>query len=128
VVVSVEGDGWGFEEIGRRGAHGAITAGDFKTNTILCSNDRLAIGVLAACYERELRVGRGPDCDLRVASHDDHPFSRFTCPALTTAAHDYNAVASRSIETLFEMIERGGRFRKRTETLFAANLVVRASS
>ncbi|GAA5080344.1 LacI family transcriptional regulator [Roseibacterium beibuensis] len=128
VVVSVEGDGWGFEEIGRRGAHSAIAAGDFKTNTILCSNDRLAIGVLSACYERELRVGRGPDCDLRVASHDDHPFSRFTCPALTTAAHDYKAVAGRSVETMFEMIEHGGRFRERTETLFKPYLVVRASA
>jgi DNA-binding LacI/PurR family transcriptional regulator len=68
VVVSVEGDGWGFEEIGRQGAHAAIAAGDFKTNTVLCSNDRLAIGVLAACYERGLRVGRGPGRLLRSAS------------------------------------------------------------
>lgn len=128
VVVSIEGDGWGFEEIGRQGAHAAIAAGDFKTNTILCSNDRLAIGVLAACYERGLRVGRGPGCALRVASHDDHPFSRFTCPSLTTAAHDYAAVAGRSVETLFELMENGGHFRQRPETLFPAHLVVRASA
>ncbi len=128
VVVAVEGDGWGFEEIGRQGAHSAIAAGDFTTNTILCSNDRLAIGVLAACYERGLRVGRGPGCALRVASHDDHPFSRFTCPALTTAAHDYAAVASHSVEKLFELIENGGKSGQRTETLFPANLVVRASA
>jgi hypothetical protein len=30
---------------------------------------------------RGLRVGRGEGCALRVASHDDHPFSRFTCPS-----------------------------------------------
>ncbi|MCU4652743.1 LacI family transcriptional regulator [Roseibacterium sp. SDUM158016] len=128
VVVSVEGDGWGFEEIGRQGAHSAIAAGDFKTDTILCSNDRLAIGVLAACYERGLRVGRGPGCAFRVASHDDHPFSRFTCPALTTAAHNYSAVAERSVKTLFEVIENGGHLRNRTETLLPAQLVVRASA
>ncbi len=128
VVIKIEGDGWNFEEIGRQGTHNALNAGDFKTDTILCSNDRLAIGVLAACYERGLRVGRGPDCDLRLASHDDHPFSRFTCPALTTAAHDYTSVAGRSVETLFELIESGGRFRTRTETLFTPNLVVRASA
>lgn len=128
VVVSVEGDGWGFEEIGRQGAHAAIAAGDFKTNTILCSNDRLAIGVLSACYERGLRVGRGSGCALRVASHDDHPFSRFTCPALTTAAHDYAAVAGRSVELLFELIESDQRFPERTETVFPAKLVVRASA
>lgn len=128
VVISIEGDGWGFEEIGRQGAHTAIAAGDFKTNTILCSNDRLAIGVLAACYERGLRVGRGAGFALRVASHDDHPFSRFTCPALTTAAHNYASVAESSVETLFELIENGGHFRTRPETLFPAHLVVRASA
>jgi len=128
VVVSIEGDGWEFEEIGRQGAHSAIAAGDFKTNTILCSNDRLAIGVLAACYERGLRVGRGSGSALRVASHDDHPFSRFTCPALTTAAHDYAAVAGRSVETLFELIESGGKFRERPESLFPAHLAIRASA
>ena len=127
-MISIEGDGWGFEEIGRQGAHTAIAAGDFKTNTILCSNDRLAIGVLAACYERGLRVGRGAGFALRVASHDDHPFSRFTCPALTTAAHNYASVAESSVETLFELIENGGHFRTRPETLFPAHLVVRASA
>jgi DNA-binding LacI/PurR family transcriptional regulator len=128
VVVGMEGDGWAFEEIGRQGTHAALSAGDFTTNTILCSNDRLAIGALSACYERGLKVGRGSDCDLRVASHDDHPFSRFTCPALTTAAHDYTAVAGRSVETLLELIESGGRFSSRQETLFPAHLVVRASA
>jgi len=127
-VISVEGDGWGFEEIGRQGAHAAIAAGDFCTDTILCSNDRLAIGVLAACFERGLSVGRGPECALRVASHDDHPFSRFTCPALTTAAHDYLAVAGRAVDTLFELIESGGAFPERREELFPAHMVVRVSA
>lgn len=127
-VISIEGDGWGFEEIGRQGAHTALSAGDFATSTVLCSNDRLAIGVLAACYERGLRVGRGPGSALRVASHDDHPFSRFTCPALTTAAHDYASVAGFAVETLLKLIENGGQMPTRRETLFPANLVVRASA
>ncbi|MEL6531880.1 MAG: LacI family DNA-binding transcriptional regulator [Pseudomonadota bacterium] len=127
-VVSIEGDGWAFEEIGRQGAHAALSSGDFTTSTVLCSNDRLAIGVLAACYERGLRVGRGPGSALRVASHDDHPFSRFTCPALTTAAHDYTSVAGYAVETLLKLIETGGQMPTRRETLFPANLVVRASA
>lgn len=127
-VISVEGQGWGFEEIGRQGAHDLFTSGELKTDTILCSNDRLAIGLLAACYERGLRVGRGEGCALRVASHDDHPFSRFTCPALTTAAHEYEAVADKCMETLFSLIESGGRFETRTETLIPARLILRASA
>lgn len=127
-VIQVDGEGWGFEEIGRRGMHQVIDASPLPTNTILCSNDRLAIGVLAACYERGLRVGRGEGCALRVASHDDHPFSRFTCPSLTTAAHEYEMVADKCMTTLFSLLEAGGRFSTREETLIPARLILRASA
>lgn len=127
-VVSVEGEGWGFEEIGRLGAHKAIEACSLPTNTVLFSNDRLAIGFLAGCYERGLRVGRGEGCALRVASHDDHPFSRFTCPSLTTAAHQYELVADKCMETLFSLIEAGRRFSHREETFIPAKLILRASA
>ncbi len=42
---------------------------------------------------------------LRVAGHDDHPFSRFTCPSLTTVAQDYEEISRRSVELLFAAIE-----------------------
>ena len=127
-VFSVEGAGWAFEEIGREGALRILDDGGFSTDTVLCSNDRLGIGLLSACYERGLKVGREEGCDLRVASHDDHPFSRFTCPSLTTAAHDYDAVANRAFSTLTDLIEAGGKFEQRTETLFPAKLVLRSSA
>ena len=127
-VVKIPGEGWAFEEIGRNGALDVLGRGGFPTNTVLCSNDRLAIGLLSACYERGLRVGRGDGCALRVASHDDHPFSRFTCPSLTTAAHDYDSVSTRSVETLMNLVEAGGRFADRTETLYPARLVLRESA
>lgn len=127
-VIKIDGEGWSFEEIGRAGAHQVLQDNIPLTNTVLCSNDRLAIGFLAACYERGLRVGRGDGCALRVASHDDHPFSRFTCPSLTTVAHDYDSVSSRSVEVLFDVIEGGGKLEQRSETLFPARLVLRASA
>lgn len=127
-VVSVEGEGWAFEEIGQAGAHAVLGKGGFPTNTILCSNDRLAIGLLSACYERGFRVGRGDGCALRVASNDDHPFSKFTCPSLTTAAHDYVAVSNRSVERLMQLVESGGRFAERREELFPARLILRESA
>lgn len=104
-VVSVGGEGWDFEEIGRLGGHEALAEGAFKTNTILCSNDRLAIGLLTACYERGLKVGRGPDCTIRVAGQDGHPHSRYTCPPLTTVKHDYDMVSKTAAEGLFAAIE-----------------------
>ena len=127
-IIRAEGEGWAFEEIGRRGALKALEDQALPTNAVLCSNDRLAIGFLAACYERGIRVGRDAGATLRVASNDDHPFSKFTCPSLTTAAHDYEAVTNRSVEALVELIESGGRFDRRTETLFPARLVLRNSA
>ena len=127
MIIAVEGHGWDLEEIGYNGALRALSARALQTDTLLCSNDRLAIGVLAACYEKGLRVGRGSGCALRVAGLDDHPYSRFTCPSLTTVGHEYDVVAKRAVEKLFELIERG-RFDRRTEELFPARLVLRSSA
>ncbi|MEM9630216.1 MAG: LacI family DNA-binding transcriptional regulator, partial [Pseudomonadota bacterium] len=127
-VVKIDGEGWAFEEIVREGALRILEVHGFPTNTVLCSNDRLAIGLLSACYEKGFRVGRGEGCALRVASHDDHPFSKFTCPSLTTAAHDYDSVSNHAFSTLMNLIEAGGSFENRQETLFAARLVLRASA
>jgi len=127
-VIRVEGTGWHFEEIGKQGGLRVLEDNSLPSSTILCSNDRLAIGFLSACYEKGLRVGRGSGCALRVASHDDHPFSRFTCPSLTTAGHDYDGVAKGSVERLLKLIETGERFAERTDTLCAAKLVLRASA
>lgn len=127
-IIQVEGEGWSFEEFGYEGAMRVLAGDELTSDTVLCSNDRLAIGFLAAAYEKGVQVGIGPSATLRVASHDDHPFSRFTCPSLTTVAHDYEAVSNRSVETLFRLIEEGGRFDSRAETLFPARLILRASA
>lgn len=127
-IVKIEGEGWEFEKIGREGALHVLSESGFPTNTVLCSNDRLAIGLLSACYEQGVRVGRGYGCALRVASNDDHPFSRFTCPSLTTAAHDYEAVSKRSVERLLELVDAGGKFMQRTEEVFPARLILRESA
>lgn len=128
MAIQVEGEGWGLEEIGYRGAMRTLQQGSLPTNTVLCSNDRLAIGFLAACFERGIQVGRREGCTLRVAGHDDHPFSRFTCPPLTTAGHDFDVVSNCGVETLFDLIEKGGHFEHRIETVFPARLVLRESA
>ncbi|NAZ36679.1 LacI family DNA-binding transcriptional regulator [Rubellimicrobium sp. CFH 75288] len=127
-VIRTEGEDWDFEAIGYRGGSRILAARALPTNTVLCSNDRLAIGFLAAAFEAGLRVGRGPGFALRIAGHDDHPFSRFTCPPLTTVAQNYAAIAEQSVETLFQVIEAGGRLPRRTATLFDSRLVPRLSA
>ncbi|MBO9398679.1 LacI family DNA-binding transcriptional regulator [Shimia sp. R9_2] len=125
-VVSVEGEGWGFEEIGRLGGHEALTNKWFSTNTILCSNDRLAIGLLTACYEQGVRVGRGQDCAIRVAGQDGHPHSRYTCPPLTTISHNYDAVSQTAAIALFLAIE--GQLSPWKSTRLEGQLILRDSA
>ncbi|UWQ22111.1 LacI family DNA-binding transcriptional regulator [Jannaschia sp. W003] len=127
-VVRVEGSGWGFEEIGYSGGLRAFEERRFETDTVLCSNDRLAIGLLAAAYEKGRRVGRGSGAALRVAGHDDHPFARFTTPSLTTVAQDYTAIAKRSVEALVEAVESGGAPGERAEVSYPGRLIMRASA
>ncbi|MCZ4368174.1 LacI family DNA-binding transcriptional regulator [Sulfitobacter dubius] len=127
-IHQVPGEGWNFEEIGATEGGRLISAGVFETDTVLCSNDRLAIGMLSAAYELGLRVGHGKDCVMRIAGQDDHPFSRYTCPPLTTIAQDYGAIANRAASTLFRIIESETRLTEREETLFDGKLVMRASA
>lgn len=127
-IYQVEGEGWGFEEIGRSEGGRLLYEGRFKTDTILCSNDRLAIGMLSAAYNLGIRVGHGEGAALRIAGHDDHPFSRFTSPSLTTIAQDYEAIANRAASTLFRMLDTGERLATREETLFKGSLVMRNSA
>ncbi|WP_373636768.1 LacI family DNA-binding transcriptional regulator [Yoonia sp. BS5-3] len=125
-VVSVEGSGWDFEEIGRQGGHAALVTNQFITDTVLCSNDRLAIGLLTACYETGIRVGRQKGSAIRIAGQDDHPFSRFTCPPLTTIAQDYDAISRKAVDTLFAAVDGADEARK--TTLFDGKLIMRDSA
>jgi DNA-binding LacI/PurR family transcriptional regulator len=127
-ILKAEGTGWDFEAIGYEAGLKLLSAGKLPSDTVLCSNDRLAIGFLAAAYEKGLRVGSGRGCALRVAGHDDHPFARFTCPGLTTVAQNYTAIARRSLETLLGVIDTDETAAHRTTTLFDGALIIRDSA
>ena len=127
-VIRVAGGDWEFERIGYEEGMRLIEERALSTDTVLCSNDRLAIGLIAAAYQKGLRVGHGPGCALRVAGHDDHPWSQFTCPPLTTVSQDYKAIAERSVEILFELIDGAEPAGERPEELFEGSLVLRLSA
>ncbi|KAA9009442.1 LacI family DNA-binding transcriptional regulator [Histidinibacterium aquaticum] len=127
-VISVPGEGWNFEEIGYREGLRVLSAPP-EGRSILCSNDRLAIGLLAAAYELGLSVGHGAEADLRVAGMDDHPFSRFTCPPLTTISQDYAAISEKGVELLLDAIDTDAPAGSaRTDILFEGRLVMRKSA
>ena len=127
-VIKIEGVGWNFEEIGRQGALKILREKRLSTDTVLCSNDRLAIGFLSACHEMGVKVGKTKECDMRIAGNDDSPYSKFTSPPLTTAAHDYKSVSNYAADSLFQLINNGGKSKKRLETVFPAKLIIRESA
>lgn len=128
MIFRAEGTGWDFEAIGYREGMRGFSEGLFPSSTLLCSNDRLAIGVLSAAYELGMRVGRSYGHAIRIAGHDDHPFSRYTCPPLTTVSQDYASIADRSAETLLTVIESGSRQDDRHEIFFDGKLIIRESA
>lgn len=128
VIIQADGEGWALEDIGFHGALKAIDDGALKTRTVLCSNDRLAIGFLAACHSRDLKIGIDPSADYRVAGQDDHPFSRFTYPPLTTIAQDYEAISERAVNVLFSLIDSGSMPQQRIDKMFEGMLVMRGSA
>jgi len=127
-IFSVDGESWNFEEIGYNQGKKLISQKEITNGTVLFTNDRLAIGFLAAAYEMGLRVGRGNGCALRVAGHDNHPYSRFTCPALTTVSHDYDAISRTSVTRLFDFLGNRGDGNMITEQLFPGKLIMRDSA
>ncbi|MCV3207699.1 LacI family transcriptional regulator [Mesorhizobium sp. YC-39] len=104
VIGNISDYTWDFERIGYEQMEKMLGNGGLPGKTILCANDRLAFGVMAAAFSLGRKIGRKADCDLRVAAHDDHPLSRYTCPALTTMAQDFAAMAGRSVETLLALL------------------------
>ena len=96
---------WEFERFAFDEASRLFATPDrLPTRTILCANDRLAFGVIAAAWQRGLKIGHGADCDLRVAGHDDHPLSEYACPPLTTVAQNYNEIGRLAIELLLRKL------------------------
>lgn len=127
-IMPLLGDGWGFEQLGYEAGLHYITKRGFPASTVLCANDRLAIGLMAAAHEKGLRVGRGAGCAMRIAGHDDHPLARFTCPSLTTIAQDFTAIAEKSVQMLFALIGEEEEGDARPHIRLDGKLVLRASA
>lgn len=103
-IIQATGTGWGFEEIGLKEGLRAFEMNTFTSDTILCSNDRLAIGLLTAAFEKGISVGR-TDAAIRIAGQDDHPFSKYTCPPLTTIGQDFEVISRQAVDILLAVID-----------------------
>jgi DNA-binding LacI/PurR family transcriptional regulator len=121
---------WDFERFAFEAARRFFEKPDqLPTRTILCANDRLAFGVIAAAWQRGLKIGHGADCDFRVAGHDDHPLSEYACPPLTTVAQNYNEIGRLAIELLLRKLsETEGAASSKDQILLKSELMLRRSA
>ena len=91
---------WFFEAHGEAVLDRYFSRGEYLDRSILCVNDRVAIGALRAAARHGLVPGRLAQGGLRIAGHDDYPLCPFTSPALTTVAQNVEAIGKASVSRL----------------------------
>ena len=123
---------WDFERYAFEQTNTLLRAGGFPTSIVLCGNDRVAFGVLAAVNQAGLKVGIGPDCDLRVAGHDDQPLSEYIWPPLTTVSQNTTEMGRLAIGLLLSRLDHSAGAGHPVEgdrhILVNADLVLRSSA
>ncbi|WEX10608.1 LacI family DNA-binding transcriptional regulator [Chelativorans sp. AA-79] len=96
---------WDFERFAHEQAGRVLREGGFPTRSVLCGNDRVAFGVLAAVHQAGLKVGIEPGCDLRVAGHDNHSLSEYIWPPLTTVSQNTAEMGRIAIRLLLSKLD-----------------------
>jgi DNA-binding LacI/PurR family transcriptional regulator len=124
VIFDIPSLDWDFERQAFEEATRLFKTGAPVGGTILCANDRVALGAMAAACQVGISVGRL--ADLRIAGHDDHPLSQYACPSLTTVAQDVDRLATVSLERLMQGIAEGAN--KDSTNCFEARLIMRNSA
>jgi len=120
---------WNFEEFAYQTMDEYFARGEFVQSTILCANDRLAIGVIRAANRHHLLPQRkGESSQFRVAGHDDHPLSAYVYPALTTVSRNTFGIGKAAVEQILDQIENGRRNGQGVVRTFDAELRLRESA
>jgi len=129
IPVKSVGSVWNFEEFAYDIMDEHFAKGEFVNSTILCANDRLAIGVVRAANRHHLLSQRkGESSQCRVAGHDDHPLSAYVYPALTTVSRNTEKMGKAAVELMLDQIENGRTGRKGVIRTFDAELRLRESA
>jgi LacI family transcriptional regulator len=92
-----------------------------RPTAILCTTDRLAIGVMRAARERGIRIPR----DLSVIGFDDLPLGRVSDPPLTTFDQSVGKAGRRLVEMLLALL--AGEPAERLREIWPVELAIRGS-
>lgn len=74
--------------------------GDLGVDGVFVASDELALGLLRAAQTVGIAIPR----QLRVVGHDDHPWSGFTSPPLTTVHTPVKEIADTAVRKLMERL------------------------
>lgn len=119
---------WNFEEFAYDTMDEYFARGEYMDSTILCANDRLAIGVIRAANKHHLLPQRESASNFRVAGHDDHPLSAYVHPALTTVSRNTDGMGQAAVEQVLDQIDNGKRDGQGIVRTFNAELRLRESA
>lgn len=98
---------WQFEAFGLGVMDDHFSHQRHIADTIMCANDRVAIGAIRAANKHGLFLRSGePRVGLRIAGHDDHPLSQYMYPAVTTAAQDIDGIGATAVQVLLERVKQ----------------------
>ncbi|GAB3453916.1 LacI family DNA-binding transcriptional regulator [Massilia terrae] len=99
-----------------------LLALDAPPTAIFAANDGMALGVLNAIREKNLRI---PE-DISVIGFDDIPTAAMTQPPLTTLRHPFGEMAQAAVQELTRRIQGQPGRRQRIE--FPSEFIIRAST
>lgn len=129
-VIGIESlnDQWHYEDHGQAVLDLAFSAGELIEDSILCANDRVAIGALRAASQHGLEPGAQKKGGLRIMGHDDYPLCPFLVPSLTTVEQNLDGIGARAVSLLTEKIRGEKSSEKQIVDLFDGVLKVRESA
>jgi len=121
-------DKWHFEAHGLAVLDREFSSGRLVDASILCANDRVAIGALKAAAMHGLEPGAKRKGGLRIAGHDDYPLCSYTTPSLTTVAQNVDSIGRAAVTRLVENIREEKTAGEQTVRLFDGEMKIRDSA
>ncbi|MFV2051260.1 LacI family DNA-binding transcriptional regulator [Aliiroseovarius sp. YM-037] len=121
-------DTWLFESHGQAVLDREFAAGRLLDTSILCANDRVAIGALRSAASHGLEPGSKRSGGLRIMGHDDYPLCPFTVPSLTTVAQNVDSIGHEAVSRLVGSIHAQNNQDEQFVKLFDGELKMRESA
>ncbi len=91
-----------------------------RPTSILCADDTMALGTIAACEE----LGYKPGVDIAIAGYGDYEHSRYSKPSITSLRYDTLGVGEEMAKLMLNKLEKKN---FPTQSWYQAEIVARQS-